>query len=315
MPKPANKRQVSVVVWTREVTEGSLLSVPVTAQIASSAKEGANLPFSRRTFCAAHKHEAFEGRLCTHEGGIEIGLCTRGEGTLYVDGRIMRYSTGDTVLFFNGMIRGWKSDRGGSCWHFASWRPQKLIDKTGVDFFSQSPELVNPSDDFPVLFTKAGNLAANYLITHLINEGLQRKEDYEKRIALGSSMLLIELGHISHLLEEQRRGAEEEIAPTVIYMMQHFNEPITVEQMCKAGNKSYSTLRRDFLKRTGCSPGQYLTCLRLDQAAAMLEETEMKVAEIATHCGFSTFSSFNRQFFKRFGCSPREWRIQKQGEM
>ncbi|MBR7142512.1 MAG: helix-turn-helix transcriptional regulator [Clostridia bacterium] len=315
MPTRTEKRQLSVFAWPEELACGGLLSAPVTAEISSSVKTGLDLPFTRRVFCPAREHEAFAGKLCTHEGGFEIGLCTRGKGTLYVNRRFLRYGAGDAVLFFAGAVRGWKSDRGGSCWHFAAWSPQKLVEQTGVDFFSRPLEKAQPAKDFPVLFTKANYLAANYLITHLLNEVLQGEEGYEKRVALGSSMLLMELGHISHLLEEQKQVAEEEIAPIVIYMLQHFNEPITVEQMCMAGNKSYSTLRRDFLKRTGLSPGQYLTHLRLDQAAAMLEETDRKIAEVASYCGFATFSSFNRQFFKRFGCSPREWKTKKRAEM
>jgi AraC-like DNA-binding protein len=53
----------------------------------------------------------------------------------------------------------------------------------------------------------------------------------------------------------------------------------------------------------------HLLRLRLEKAAGMLvERPQMRISEIAYHCGFNDLSYFNRSFKKRFGESPRSYR-------
>ena len=45
----------------------------------------------------------------------------------------------------------------------------------------------------------------------------------------------------------------------------------------------------------------------MDEAAAMLLNTDMKVAKIAYSLGYSEPSNFSRTFDKHFGCRPTKY--------
>ena len=48
--------------------------------------------------------------------------------------------------------------------------------------------------------------------------------------------------------------------------------------------------------------------IKLNQATAMLLETELKVSEIAEMCGYGSTEHFFRTFKDKYGCTPTEFR-------
>jgi len=72
-----------------------------------------------------------------------------------------------------------------------------------------------------------------------------------------------------------------------------------------------SALCRKFTAATGRSPLAYLTDLRVRNALALLHQTELSVAQIASRCGFNDPRYFARVIRRQCGHSPRE--LRKQG--
>lgn len=65
---------------------------------------------------------------------------------------------------------------------------------------------------------------------------------------------------------------------------------------------------RAFKKYYDISPIQYLLSVRIEKARQYLEETNLKVGEIASAVGFSAQQRFNDIFRKQTGMSPSEYR-------
>jgi AraC family transcriptional regulator len=65
---------------------------------------------------------------------------------------------------------------------------------------------------------------------------------------------------------------------------------------------------RMFRTATGCSPHQWLTRFRMEQAKTMLKETSRSVIDIALTCGFSTHAHFANTFRKIVGATPSGYR-------
>ena len=51
-----------------------------------------------------------------------------------------------------------------------------------------------------------------------------------------------------------------------------------------------------------------LSLYRLEAAAALLDETDKKITEIAFESGFQSIRSFNNSFRAQFGMSPSEYK-------
>ncbi|MBR7142511.1 MAG: helix-turn-helix transcriptional regulator [Clostridia bacterium] len=271
------------------------------------------LPSSEREGTVNGVDFDFQGRQYTNTLGSEIGICLEGSGLFYAQGRFFRYNPGDAVYSFADLGRSWQSDAGvRSTWYFMPINLLELMKEGGFNFFRNALNSRFPLPSFPFLLTKAENYAGNHLIWRIFEECLQKKEGYGDRVSYLVAMLTMEVARLNRVIQERREMAEEELLPAVIYMIQHLQEPIGVQDICKACNKSYSTLRLHFLKKAGCTPLEYLNRLRMEQAVTMLEETDRKIAEVAAYCGFSTLSSFNRQFLACKGMSPRAFRLERQ---
>jgi AraC-like DNA-binding protein len=82
-------------------------------------------------------------------------------------------------------------------------------------------------------------------------------------------------------------------------------EPARVEDLCAAAGMSRFHFSREFKRRTGKSPHQFLLESRLRHAAHLLE-SGAPVTLAATNAGFFDLSRFGQQFRRRFGHSPRQ---------
>jgi AraC family transcriptional regulator len=67
-------------------------------------------------------------------------------------------------------------------------------------------------------------------------------------------------------------------------------------------------LARSFGSHYGCSPGEYVRALRIEEAKARLQDSKEPLAEIAVACGFSDQSHFSTAFRRAVGVSPGAYR-------
>jgi AraC-like DNA-binding protein len=71
---------------------------------------------------------------------------------------------------------------------------------------------------------------------------------------------------------------------------------------------SRSHFLRTFRAVIGCSPHQYLTRLRVEQAQTLLREDSISLIDIALDCGFSSHAHFSNTFRQIVGVTPSEYR-------
>ena len=70
---------------------------------------------------------------------------------------------------------------------------------------------------------------------------------------------------------------------------------------------SYSYLRQLFHRVMGMPPAEYLLRCRMEAAAAMLADEDVRVQEVADRCGYDNAAAFTRSFKKRLGLSPTSY--------
>lgn len=72
-------------------------------------------------------------------------------------------------------------------------------------------------------------------------------------------------------------------------------------------NTSRSSLYRIIKNVTGRSPGEIIKDIRLDKAASLLREGDMRVNEVCFYVGYTSSSYFAKSFFKKFGVLPKDY--------
>ena len=104
------------------------------------------------------------------------------------------------------------------------------------------------------------------------------------------------------------RGKEQVIRQAVAFMEAHLDDTLSVEQIAEAVFLSPHYFSELFRRQTGAPPWEYLTSLRLYRAKALLQSTNLSIAEIALTAGFTDSSYFTRAFKAHIGLTPREFR-------
>ncbi|GEP98676.1 hybrid sensor histidine kinase/response regulator transcription factor [Chitinophaga cymbidii] len=82
---------------------------------------------------------------------------------------------------------------------------------------------------------------------------------------------------------------------------------LSVESLSKEVGMSRSSLYSRLLELTGQTPVEYIRSYRLERAAALMEKSEMTIAEIAYLVGFSTPNYFAKSFKSKFNMLPSEF--------
>jgi AraC-like DNA-binding protein len=83
---------------------------------------------------------------------------------------------------------------------------------------------------------------------------------------------------------------------------------VRIPDLARRVNLSSSRLGHLFKTQVGLSLSVFLANQRLERAAHLLQETEMRIKEITYRVGYGHEPSFNRAFKKRFEHSPLSYR-------
>ena len=94
----------------------------------------------------------------------------------------------------------------------------------------------------------------------------------------------------------------------VIYIENHYEESITLKDICRAASTNHATLTRLFKEELNTTPVEYLWKHRIEVAKKHLNYTNLPIKEIAARCGFKTTQHFVRKFGESVGTTPTDYR-------
>ncbi|MBI3718000.1 MAG: helix-turn-helix transcriptional regulator [Sphingobacteriales bacterium] len=92
------------------------------------------------------------------------------------------------------------------------------------------------------------------------------------------------------------------------YLLKHFNENISLQQLAAHCFVSPFHFSRIFKTTAGESPHQYLTKVRLTHAKVLLTETNLPVSDVAFECGFNSPEHFVTAFKQHYAVNPSSLR-------
>ena len=125
-----------------------------------------------------------------------------------------------------------------------------------------------------------------FMIMHYLNQFCINSNESDLTMQLTCDKLKIALYHIQN----------------------NYAENITVKKAATLCGFSESHFMKLFKELTGMSFTAYLVNYRLELSAKQLRETNEKVIDIATNCGFNNHSYFTRSFIKKYGITPAKYR-------
>lgn len=107
-------------------------------------------------------------------------------------------------------------------------------------------------------------------------------------------------------------AADPLVAKALSIIAKNLSRPWGVAQLCRELEVPPLRLERHFAAELGRLPGEEILRQRLAKARALLRDTDLTLADIASHCGFCHASYLSNLFRREMGMSPRAWRAQAQ---
>ncbi|KQO17875.1 AraC family transcriptional regulator [Paenibacillus sp. Leaf72] len=147
------------------------------------------------------------------------------------------------------------------------------------------------------LLEQAAEGAANH-------QSCKQVDQFKQQIRLQELLVLL-MEHVA--ASRSSSDAKLAVQESIAYMVEHYREEITVEQLSKMSGVArwqYSAL---FQTLTGKKPLDYLTELRLNRAKELLLLTNDPLREIARQAGFKDEYYFARRFRHAMGLTPKQY--------
>lgn len=145
-------------------------------------------------------------------------------------------------------------------------------------------------------------------ILQALNELTWRPEDQQTSLLLLRSLLSSALDLTLHPTETLSRS-QTLFEAIRNYIEENYRSALSRESVANAFYISPSYLSHLFQKEANMRFNEYLNHVRLEHAKELLKQYDLKVKEIATHCGFNDSNYFCRLFKQQTNRSPSQYRV------
>ncbi|MGI6653924.1 MAG: helix-turn-helix transcriptional regulator [Christensenellales bacterium] len=145
-----------------------------------------------------------------------------------------------------------------------------------------------------------------------LNDQLPNIQELEAQIAPVQTILRL-LFYFNSILEEETReygSVQEKLYIQILkYVNGAFRDPaLSLRDICKHFNISYSYASRLFTEFNKLSFSRYVRHIRIEAAKKYLEHTLLPITFTSSECGFSDSNYFSSTFKKETGMTPSEYR-------
>ncbi len=97
-------------------------------------------------------------------------------------------------------------------------------------------------------------------------------------------------------------------AHILTFIHEHYTENLFLKDVADQFHLNCTYFSELFKKRVGMTFSKYLTKLRLEKAAGLLQNSSLTIEDICFQCGYNDYSYFNKAFKKHFLCTPYQYR-------
>lgn len=245
---------------------------------------------------------------------LELVYVVRSSGSLFVGDAIESFSEGDLVLLGSNLPHRWlndpshsSSDSKGSAEsltvHFA---PDFLkVNLSKIPEFRSLGQLIELAKRGVVFKGSSCQKVGEQLLAMEMQDEFKRLLNFLDILRLlaqsSNNRLLVSPGYAEQKIESNNRFGRVHA-----YIMNHFQEDITLEEVADIALMNKSAFCRYFKKITKKNFSRYLHEIRIGYACKLLSEQQqdISIAEVGFQCGYNNASNFNRQFKIITGHSP-----------
>jgi len=176
---------------------------------------------------------------------------------------------------------------------------------------------VSPSTDVQpdAIYVRDGTIYTSAGVTAGIDMALAMvEEDWGQPIALAVAQELVmflkrpggQSQFSSHLAAQFCE--DDKLRELQLWILAHLESDLSIAILAERAAMSERNFARRFAESLGTTPARYVATARFDAARRKLEEGDLRISQVAQHCGFGSAESLRRTFVAELGVSPRDYR-------
>ncbi len=112
------------------------------------------------------------------------------------------------------------------------------------------------------------------------------------------------VARVPSLRASTRAELARRVGVATAFLHASLNRNVTIAEAAREACLSPFHFHRLFTAFHGITPHRYLTRLRLERARALLRNSDRRIVDIASDCGFDSLGSFATLFKRTFGITP-----------
>ena len=167
----------------------------------------------------------------------------------------------------------------------------------------------NNSENAGYLHFKVSDIVpVQNLIENLLWSLLHKNTNRRRIIQNTMGLLFLHLMDYTERLE-YGDNRDEAIIKALSYVENNYASA-SLTELARRQHYDFAWYSREIKKKTGSTFTELVQQKRLSQAAFMLKNTDINIADIAIKTGYDNISYFHRIFKEKFGLTPHEYRVQ-----
>lgn len=248
---------------------------------------------------------------------IELLYCIRGKGTNFIGNSIRSIEEGELLLLGKNLPHTRQRDKV-YYQENPTDNPESIVIQFREDFlgdhFFELKEFVHIRE----LLNKA--TTGLKFFGHTLTVVTERLEEIKGKHTTSSILELlaildilarseefVQLNSVNYVIDVHEKSSQK-INKVYHFTIEHFREPISLNQVASLTNHSPAAFCRYFKTRTRKSYFQYLTEIRIAYACELLMEGNKDVTRVCFASGFNNLSNFHKQFKKVMKITPSQYR-------
>lgn len=167
----------------------------------------------------------------------------------------------------------------------------------------------NNSENAGYLHFKVSDIVpVQNLIENLLWSLLHKNTNRRRIIQNTMGLLFLHLMDYTERLE-YGDNRDEAIIKALSYIENNYASA-SLTELARRQHYDFAWYSREIKKKTGSTFTELVQQKRLSQAAFMLKNTDINIADISVKTGYDNISYFHRLFKEKFGLTPHEYRVQ-----
>lgn len=217
---------------------------------------------------------------------------------------------GDILLINPGIIHSMEAITGKRLIFQADFTLLHGIKELETTLSIISPALLITAEDAPETHEKIQHIMLDISDEYFADAPLSEAAIYSKLIEI---FVLIGRSYspnakcFNNSISKQREYTER-FMYICDYIIEHYNEDLTLEYVADLSGFSKYHFSRLFKQFTNLSFYKYLNKKRIENAEKLLMDKELTITAVALRCGFSSVSAFIRMFKIIKDCTPSEFK-------